>query len=226
MNGYPSFYPRIALVAPSPGDGVAAPNISWRQYKLNCMHTASCDAVNYDFTANICTQLPATCTKAIGHPDMLFALLTRRQPDQYLEWIPISDGPPVRERSVTEDNSRFVTRMQKGGNDLVCYLGLITYNCPSRDDNGLFSTEQGHPCQYLRIRNGYTVMYVNYELGTPLPQTAVIGGYTADGLRVPVYIGLGPFNNLQLPGYYTPGSMRLVAGYNIITENIKILVLL
>ena len=136
------------------------------------------------------------------------------------------DGRPAGDRTVTEDNSRFVARMQKDDSDFVCYLALRFYQCYSSDDKGKkIESQDGYPCQYLRIRDGCTVMYIDYELGTTLPNKAVIGGYTADG--IPVYIGLGTMNNnVQIPGYYTPGSMRLVAGFVIITKNVKILVLM
>ena len=209
-----------------PGAGVSAlPNLSWHQCKLYCLHTEGCEAVNYNFTTNICIQLPRTCPKAISHPGMAFALFTGRQPEQCLEWIPKQDGHPVGDRSVTEDNSRFVARMQKDGSDFVCYLGLTNYQCYSSTENGRIKSIDGYPCQYLRIRDVCTVMYVDYELGTPLPPTGVIGGYTADG--IPVYIGLGTLaNNIQLPGYYTPGSTQLFAGFVIVTDKVKILIAL
>ena len=160
----------------------------------------------------------------MNHPGMAFALFIGRQPEQCLEWIPKEDRHPRGDRSVTEDNRRFVARMQKDDNDFVCYLASQHYECYSSNNNGNIVSNDGYPCQYLRIRDGCTVMYVDYELGTSLPHTAVIGGYTADG--IPVYIGLGTYNNNQLPGYYTPGSMRLFAGFVIVTENVKILVAL
>ena len=120
--------------------------------------------------------------------DMSFAIFIGRQLHQCLEWIPIQDGHPVGDRSMTEDNTRFVARMQKDGNDFVGYfylwLYLWWYDCLSNDDNGRIRACYGHPCQYLRIQDSCTVMYVNYEYGTALPHNAVIGGYTADGIPV------------------------------------------
>ena len=140
---------------------IAPPNLSWHQCKLYCLQTASCEAVNYNFTANNCIQLAATCPKAINYPGMAFALFTGRQPEQCLEWIPKEDGHPVGDRSVTEENSRFVARMQKDGSDFVCYLGLTNYQCLSSNDNGRIKSLDGYPCQYLRIRDVCTVMYVD-----------------------------------------------------------------
>ena len=205
-----------------PSEGIINANLSWHQCKLYCLHTPSCESVNYNFTADLCAQLTTTCPKAVSHPDMAFVLLRGKQPEHCLEWIPKQDGDPVRDRSVTEDDQRFVARMQKDGNDFVCYLGLSQYNCLSSDGNGgKIQSRYGHPCQYLRIRDGCTVMYVDYELGTPLPHMAPIGGYTADGRSV--YIGLGKNN---LPGYYIPGSKKLVAGFHSCTSDVQILVLI
>ena len=65
-------------------------------------------------------------------------------------------------------------------------------------------------------------MYVDYKIGTPLPHMALIGGYTADGR--PVYIEL---KRNKYPGYYIPGSNRLVAGFDrSATTSFEILVLL
>ena len=89
------------------------------------------------------------------------------------------------DRAITEDNKRFLARMQKGGNDFVCYA--YNHQCMSKDSGGRFKNVEGYPCQYLRIRKGCNVYCVDYELGVPLPPNVLVGGYTADGL--PVYIG-------------------------------------
>ena len=198
--------------------GVVARNLSWQQCKLFCLHSSSCQAINYDLTSNVCKHFSATCPKAISRPNVLYALFTGRSPEQCIEWIPKENGDPYEDRSVTEGSNRFVARMQKDGNDFVCYLRAVLDKCYSRDDNGTFTSNARHPCQYLRIRDGCTVYYVNYELDTPLPPKAVIGGYTADG--VPLYIG----RRTRKIGYYLPGSGRVVAGHVIETEDVKILV--
>ena len=170
---------------------------SFIQCKLYCLQSPSCEAVNYNLTENICSQLTVTCPKAVSRLGMALFLSTGRQPEQCLEWIPIENGDPVGDRSVTEDSERFVARMQKDGNDLVCYLLRQANDCLSSDDSGTIQSKyEGFPCQYLRVSDGWTVMYVDYELDTPLPNMALIGGYTADGR--PVYIGLN--NDRKLPG--------------------------
>ena len=69
-------------------------------------------------------------------------------------------------------------------------------------------------CQYLQIREGCTVSYVDYKLGTTLLPNALIGGYTAEGL--PVYI--------RPSAYYIPGSNRLVRPGGIIRGKGRLLV--
>ena len=74
-----------------------------------------------------------------------------------------------------------------------------------------------YTCQYLRIREGNTVHFVDYVLGAPLlPPNALIGGYNADGVNE--YIGL--VLGTSKYGYYIPESNRFVAGKNVILGEI------
>ena len=184
-----------------PVEGIIIPNLPWYHCKLFCLETSNCQSVNYNFTDNICTYFTATCPKAISHPGVSFVLFTGRDSGECIEWIPNKNGHPKRDdRSLTEDNKRFAARMQKNGNDLVSYQLLSI--CYGRDEEGTFRSIHGYPCQYLRIRNGCTVYYMTYELGTPLPPNALIGGYTAGGL--PVYIGSkdgGIRSKSYIPGF-------------------------
>ena len=201
-----------------PTEGIMAPNLSWHHCKLFCLYRSSCQAINYNFTSNLCTYLTATCPKAVSDPNMAIVLFTEWQPEQCMEWIPKEDGDPNKDRSVTEGNDRFVARMQKDGNVFVCYLRSKTDKCYSRHGEDPFSSKDGYTCEYLRIRDGCIVYYVDYQLGAPLPRKALIGGHTAEGF--PLYIG----RKGRKAGYYFPGSARLVAGYDIETKDLKILV--
>ena len=206
-----------------PTEGIIITNSSWHQCKLFCLQTTSCQSVNYNFTYNICTYLTTTCSKAIGYPGMAFALFTGRQPKECIEWIPRWDRLALGDRSVTEDNLRFVARIQKDGNDFVGHMNSDNRACYALDDQGGVTTYQGYNCQYLRILEDCTVYYEDYEPDAPLPPTAVIGGYTTEGL--PVYIGLRNYG-LLLPGYYISGSNRVVVADEFVTDNVKILVAL
>ena len=199
-----------------PTEGIVIPNLPWHQCKLFCLQTSKCQSINYNVTDNICTYFTATCPKASSHPWMAFVLFTGKQPGQYIEWIPNETGHPKdEERSVSEDNYRFVARMQKDGNDLMGYQ--IDSLCYSRDEGGIFLSTAGYPCQYIRIRDGCTVYFVNYELGNPLPPNAFIGGYTMAGL--PVYIG----SEYRIyPSYYMPASNRLAFGAKIVGANVNV----
>ena len=202
-----------------PAEGNTIQSVSWHQCKLYCLQTSSCQSLNYDFTDKICTYFTATCPKAMSHPTMAFKLFTGKHPEQCIEWIPKLEGHPKRDsRSVTEDNRRFLARMQKDGNDFISHM-LMTV-CYSRDDDGAITSRNGYPCQYLRVRHGCTVYYVTYELSTPLPPNALVGGYTAEG--IPVYIGIE--DGGARPGYYIPGSNRLVSSGGIFTDDVKLLV--
>ena len=199
-----------------PTEGIIMPNLLWSQCKLFCLQTPSCQSVNYNFTDSLCSYFTATCTKALSHPGMAFVLFTGKQSEQCMEWISLQSSHLAGDRPVSQDNNRFIARMQKNGHDYIGYV-LININCYSVDDNGQFT---GFPCQYLRISDGCTVYFVSYVIGTPLPPNVLIGGYTA--LRLPVYIGIK--EGSKFPGYYIPGSNRLAAGVGYETENVKLLV--
>ena len=203
-----------------PTQGIIAPNVAWHQCKLICLQKSSCQAVNYNFTTHLCTYFTATCQQAGDHRNMIFVLFTRRQAEQCMQWIPVEDGEPTQDRSVTKDNVRFVARMQKDGNDFISNLNIQRGYCISRHEESEFQSRDGYPCQYLRIQDGCTVYFISYELGTPLPHNALIGAYTAEGL--PVYIGRKGVK----PGYYIPGSGALVINTGNAIANVKMLVLL
>ena len=205
-----------------PTEGIIIPNLLWHECKLFCIQTFNCQSVNYNFTDYSCTYFTATCSKAISHQGMAFVLSTRRQSAECIEWIPKeNDHPKGDDRSVTEDNKRFTVRMQKNGNDILGYQ--LHETCYARDVDGeLYRSSQGFPCQYLRIRDDCTVYYMTYELGTPLPPNALIGGYTARGL--PVYIGI--VDGGKAPKSYIPGSNRWGLIGQTATQNVKLLVLL
>ena len=193
--------------------------VPWHQCKLYCLQTSSCQSLNYNFTDNGCTYFKATCPKAMSHPTMAFELFSNKHPEQCIEWIPKQEGHPKREsRSVTEHNRRFLARMQKDGNDFMSYV--LTTACYSRDDDGSIKSTNGYPCQYIRVRYGCTVYYVTYEFGATLPPNVPVAGYTVRGL--PVFIGIE--DGGVKPGYYIPGSNRLVSNGGIVTDNVKLLV--
>ena len=202
-----------------PTEGIRTHISSWSQCKLFCVQASRCQSINYDLTENKCTYFTATCPQAISHPSMAFVLFTGKEPEQCMEWIPRENSNPSGDRSVTKTNKRFVARMQKDGND---YIGLMYTSliCHARDDDGIFKSYHGYPCQYLRIRDGCTPYYVSYELGTPLPPKVLIGGHAAAGL--PVYIGIR--DGAVKPGYYIHGSNRFVSVDGNVTENVKLLV--
>ena len=203
-----------------PMEGRIIANISWHQCKLSCLQTARCEAANYNLSFNICSYVSTPCAKAISHPGMAYISFTGKQPQQCIEWIPKVNVNPMDDRLVTEDKTRYIIRMQKNGNDYIGHLLVGYYRCISADDQGSFKSPPGsYPCQYLRIQEGCTVLYVTYELGTRLPPNTLIGGYTAEG--VPLYIGRPVGDSVS--GYYIQGTNRVITGRGIFTENVEIL---
>ena len=200
-----------------PTEGAITPNIPWYECKLLCMQTPSCQAVNYNIVTSSCTNITKTCPQAILHPSMTFTRFTAIRPEQCIEWIERGTGLLPGDRAMTEDNMRFMARMQKDGDDFMCYMLTPHNHCYYRDIQGVRfdSNTGGYPCQLLRIRDGCTVLYMSYDLGTPLPPNALIGGYTAGGL--PCYI-------VQPHAFYVPGPNSLIGKHRIANNKVQLLV--
>ena len=73
---------------------------------------------------------------------------------------------------------------KKHRNDYIGHIFWSIHHCFAGTDDGLISSKYSRdfPCQYLRVRDGGTVYYLDYEFGVPVPNNALFGGYT-------VYLG-------------------------------------
>ena len=130
--------------------------------------TPNLQSANYLFTDNFCSYFTATCLKATRHSGMAFALFTGIHSDECIEWIPkVNFHPSEDDRSVSDDNLRFTARMQKDGNDCLCYM--LDWKCYAKDEEQKLTSQQGYPCQYLQVSDSCIVYHVNYELRAPLP---------------------------------------------------------
>ena len=201
-----------------PMKGTVRSKLTWHQCKLFVWKHQTVDLPN-NFIDNICSYFISTCPKSISHPSMTFALFTRRQSDECIEWIPMENVHPSEDgRSVSEDNKRFTARMQKHGSDcLGCTLNWVCY---SRDEEGHLTSQQGYLCQYLRISDNCAVYYIDYEFGAPLPSSALIGGHNAGGL--PVYFVIKEGRNSSKS--YIPSSNSFISYDKITTDKVRILV--
>ena len=208
-----------------PKDGIVVPNLSWPQCKLLCLQRSGCQAVNYDFTKTSCIQLTEPCPITSRKPDMAFALFSARNSEQCVEWIPNPNrrGRIAGERLLTDDNVRYTARIQKNGNDFIGYILWSVHHCYAGTGGAKLQSKYSndHPCQYLQVRDGCTVHYMNYELGTAVPPRALIGGYTSGGH--PVYLGKFPG---QKPKSYIPGLNKMELGFNAASGNIELLMVL
>ena len=223
-DSYDKFYSFLGKYCPT--DGIVTLDLPWPQCKLICLHKSDCTAVNYNFSNHYCTHFTETCPRAVHHPDMAFALFTARRSQQCIEWIPNPNerNHPVGKRLLTEDNQRFAARIQKDGNDYIGYIFWSIHHCYAATAEGTIQSKYSgdHPCQYLQVRDGCTVHYLKYALGTPLPPNALIGGYTAEGN--PVYFGRKLTGNT--PTSYIPGSNRTALGFRAAIGNMELLVVL
>ena len=135
-----------------PTEGRVIADVSWHQCKLFCLQTATCQAVNHNFSFNICTHITTPCPEARSHPEMAYILFTGKQLHQCIEWIPKDNGHLVDDRLLTANDtisstiSRYTTRMQKNGSDYIGHLRVGYDRCIARDDQGVFRSDSGYPC--------------------------------------------------------------------------------
>ena len=195
-----------------PSDGLAIPHLLSDQCKYICIASPRCNAYNYNTTKRTCTRFASPCLQAIPDAVMEFAVFTEKTKDQCYQWIPYSSGDAVDPRMVSTDDAHFIIcRMQKDGNDIVCFYDSRTSNCYAIWESPEFSS-QGYPCQRLRIMEDCTVFWVPYTAGHPIHPRAVIGGHMANGDVV--YVTKFDFNYppvLSLAGHYVEGAADTVA---------------
>ena len=196
-----------------PGDGMAIPHLLPDQCQYICLASPTCNAYNYNTTERTCTRFVSPCLQAIPDNVMEFAVFTEKTQDQCYQWIPYNSGDAVDPRMVsTNDAYRIICRMQKDGDDIVCFYDSRISKCFAIWESPEFNNIQGYPCQRLRIMEDCTVFWVPYTAGHPIHPRAVIGGHMANGDVV--YVTKFDFNYqsiISLAGHYVDGADDTVA---------------
>ena len=196
-----------------PGDGMAIPHLLPDQCRYICLASPTCNAYNYNTTERTCTRFVSPCLQAIPDTVMEFAVFTEKPKDQCYQWIPYNSGDAVDPRMVsTNDAYRIICRMQKDGDDIVCFYDSHVSKCYAIWESPEFNNAQGYPCQRLRILEDCTVFWVPYTAGHPIHPRAVIDGHMANGDVV--YVTKFDFNSqstISLAGHYVEGADDTVA---------------
>ena len=191
-----------------PGDGVVTPHLSPHQYRMVCLQSSTCKAYNYNGTDMKCTRLTSPCSQAVADTMMNFVVFTEIPIDQCYQWVPNSPGDTVDPRMIyTTDRKRVICRMQRDGDDRVCFFSTIINTCYASWGQSQFRSDNGYPCQRLRITEGCTVFWIPYVVRDPIHPRSVIAGHMANGDEV--YVTKFNYNYpliISLAGHYVEGA--------------------
>ena len=191
-----------------PGDGKVTPHLLPHQCRYMCLQSNTCKAYNYNNSEGTCTQFTSPCPQAYPDNLMEFMVVPAKTMDQCCQWVPYTPNDPVGTRMIsTDDPDRIICRMQKDGDDIVCYLGLRVSICYGSWRGSRIRSSHGYPCQLLRIVEDCTVFWVPYVGRDPINPRAVIAGRMANGDAV--YVTKFDYSRppmLSLAGHYVEGA--------------------
>ena len=187
-----------------PGDGIVSLHLLPHQCRYTCLQSTTCKAYNYNVTDATCTRFASSCLQAFADTRMEFMLFIEKKADQCYQWVPYSSGDSVDPRMISTDQPiRLICRVQRDGNDLVCYFHTMYNECYASWGTSQFSNTGGYPCQRLRIMDDCTVFWVPYTARDSIHPRAVIAGRMANGDVVYVT----QFDSVHhLSGHYVQGG--------------------
>ena len=189
-------------------DGIVSIDLLPHQCRYLCLQATACKAYNYNVTDRTCMHFTSPCPLAVVDTMMEFAVFTEQKINQCYQWVSYSSGDSVDARMIYSDEpKRIICRMQKDGNDIVCNYNTKFSKCYASLGNSEFKSDQGYPCQRLRIIEGCTVFWVYYTAGDLINPRAVIAGHMANGDAV--YVTKFNYNMppmFSLSGHYVEGA--------------------
>ena len=191
-------------------DGLQIPNIPPRHCILHCLLMQDCATLNYNNTAGLCVLLPTACTLAFRQESTEYVMLTGRNHEQCLKWVPVTESGG---RVVNSTGGFSACRLQVGDGTFLGHFLAQSQMCWATDGNTQHDWI-GNPSEILTISPECTMGWMKYTADSPIPPTAMVAGrsYVGDNL----YVALLPLPNPHpiVTGYYNVGSRR---GYA--TEN-------
>ena len=210
--------PRIGRFCPT--DEIPQRPVEVHACKYHCIQSKRCIAFNFNHTDKACTHMINPCAMALSYPDVQYIVFSQRPASQCYEWVlySTSAGMDVMEDRTIHTNRAIqkISRLQKNGNDIVGHL--IHY--PLKNCYGWYGVEEiqrsfGLLCQYLRAKEGCTLLWVPYIAGQHVPPRSVIGGKMANGdvnyvVKLDMLIG-GAMRHSA--GYFTQGASYGVGMY-------------
>ena len=113
-----------------PCDGTVTLHLLPYQCRYVCFQSTNCKAYNYNTTEGTCKHFTSPCPQAINDDVMQFGLYTEKPRDQFYQWVPYRSGDTIDPRMIFTDNpGRYISRMQRHGNDIVSYFNTFHKVC-------------------------------------------------------------------------------------------------
>ena len=146
---------------------------------------------------------------AVIDTEMEYAVFTHLTNEQCYDWVSYRSDP----RMIPTDNRhRLISRMQRAGNDIVCYYYSWSGPCYGVWGSSEFTSKWGYPYQYLRVIDDCTVLWVSYTARDPIHPRAVSSGHMANGDVVYV-TKFNDADGRNLAGHYVQGANVTVGGF-------------
>ena len=182
--------------------------------KLTCEHSASCAAINYNTSGDICVQKATPCHEALRKPFMQYFRFTQREPEACFHWQEMSSVNVADPRLVyNPENSRYVCRLV--GPSAFVYPGYVERgNCWSGDkQRGMYSLDSNVVSEVLLVHPMCTIGWMPFVAKERPPSNSFSPGETAAGEMT--YITRLFIESYQehVFGYYTTESAVSYANF-------------
>ena len=192
------------------GDGTLTYPQLPHQCRYLCLQSATCTAYNYNATEKTCTHFTSPCPEAFIDSAMEFAVFAEIPVNQCYEWVRYL-GDPFDPRNIRTHPELAICRMQRGGNNILCYAHSHFSRCYGPWGTTEFGHIEGYPCQLLSIAEACTIFWVPYVARDLVPPRAVKAGHMADGrvvyvTKIDVLIPGGAGARIIIPGHYVVGA--------------------
>ena len=215
-----SNFPNIRYYCPT--DGLHTLKIDPRHCILYCLQMQECVALNFNRTDGLCVLLPTPCAVAYRMEGMEYTMMTGRNHEQCLKWVPFTGSNPSSDRVVNSPDGYVACRLQINNGIFIGHCGIQYEICWATDGN-IQHDSGSNPCEILTIAPDCTIGWVNYTAGTPLPPTAMVAGRSYAGENLYVAMLMFPSPLPIVTGYYNVGSSRGYATENTNTHTFVVM---
>ena len=175
------------MYASSPANGFYCPSgnlrnisdIGQQQCTRYCLTDKACRVMSYNTKYRICLLGETPCVVATSHPDYMLMIFRSNLDIDPIIWKPKSNPLPARTVDTRVTRHEALCRTQDG-DDLLIGHGEPHAASYTTLEDGSGATHYGG--SVLTVHPAYTLAWVPYVAGSPLPKNAVPCGYlTTEG---------------------------------------------